>query len=323
MPLRHMPRDEKNLITFVVITLVVAASLVVGYALVATADITRLGALARHTAAPASDSKARICNAVPPDYPGCSVGQVEDLAKGDATEWFKKKRYGVANSVLEQTNLTSNQIAQVEAAMRAEVRDVLQRMAGKSVRRGNAESKRVWTTGFRGQTYTINTFPYGDYVDKIMHGDSESGFNACWIAGRQVVGEFMYNMCLQGNIPQTWTYWQNWADAADDPGSSASLPCAKEVVIGAASGSATGAIASIWSGPGMAAGAGIGGVSVGGGALVGCAVGHLGDWFGWWDYPKWRDATKAQRRAMIGRFRNELAASTPVIKPSDGAWAAR
>jgi hypothetical protein len=243
----------------------------------------------------------RACNATPPEYPGCSVAQVEAIAKGDSTEWFKKKRFGVtANNVLSGTDLTNNQIDRVMDAFAADVKDELQRLSAQAKAKGTIETRRAFTTGFRGNTYTVANFPYITYTNKVFHGDPDSGYNACWLPGTRTDG-FAYQWCLRINIPQSWSYWGDFVDESDNAGSSMRLPCGKEVVLGAVGGATTGGVASIWTGPGAAAGAGIGGASGGAGGLAVCAVGHLGDLVGWWSYPKWHHATDAQRDRMMSR----------------------
>lgn len=214
-----------------------------------------------------------ICNPNPPDYAGCTMEQVKAIAHDNDRDWFNHHRFGQSANVL--SKLTANQKDRVEAAMRAEVRDNLQKDRAQSMTAtATADELSKWTTNWRGNSYTVDGFPYGRYVDVWERGTTDYG--GCTANMRDFQNLFAYSWCEDGNTPD-WSYWQLFADTVDNPGTQTELVCAKEIVVGASTGATAGAIASIWTGPGAAAAAGIGGISGGGAGLVGCAVDHLWD----------------------------------------------
>jgi hypothetical protein len=274
---------------------------VLGLVLVAAMAISSKGAITTGFVDPGTTrarAMKRVCNATPPDYPGCSVEQVESIAQSNSDDWFEHKRFGVtANNVLNKTDLTANQKDRVMDVFADDIRERLVQMRAAATKRG--VSKRTWTTSWRGDVYTVDSFPYKRFSNSTFAGDDVSDGDSCFFDIRARAG-YAYNWCTGQTIPAAFSpFWEGYIDETNDPGPSTTIPCSKEVVIGLSGGAATGAVASIWTGPGVAAGAGIGGVSTGTGALVGCAVGHLGDLLGWWKYPKWEKASPAERQAMF------------------------
>jgi hypothetical protein len=272
-----------------------------GVALVAAIAISAKGAITPRSGDPVSNGARvtkRVCNATPPDYPGCSPAQVEAIAKSNSDNWFRHKRFGVtANNVLNKTNLTANQKDRVMDVFADDIRERLVQMREAATTRGVA--KRAWTTSWRGDAYTVDSFPYKRFSNSSFAGDGASDGDACFFDIRARAG-YAYNWCTGQAIPEAFSpFWEGYIDETNDHGPSTSIPCSKEVVIGLTAGATAGAVASIWTGPGVAAGAGIGGASAGAGALAGCAVGHLGDLLGWWSFPKWKAASPAQRETMF------------------------
>jgi hypothetical protein len=274
---------------------------VLGLALVAAIAISAKGAVRSGFDNPVGNEDPparRICNATPPDYPGCSPAQVEAIAKANADNWFKHRRFGITpTNVLNKTKLTAGQKDRVMDVFAEDVRERLVQMRATATK-GDL-TKRAWTTSWRGNDYTVESFPYKRFSNSSFSGDEASDGDACFFDIRARAG-YAYNWCTGQAVPEAFSpFWEGYIDETNDPGPSTSIPCGKEVVLGLTGGATAGAVASIWTGPGVAAGAGIGGVSTGAGALASCAVGHLGDLLGWWHYPKWKAASPSDREAML------------------------
>jgi hypothetical protein len=213
-----------------------------------------------------------ICNATPPDYPGCTQAQVKAIAHDNGIDWFNHRRFGQTNIL---RNLTANQKDTVEAAMKKEIRDDLQQDRSQALSATATDDQlSKWRTDWRGNSYTIDTFPYARYISVWENGTSD--YQSCMANKSTYENLYAYSWCKDTGA-KDWTFWANFAQSVDNDGSQLNMVCAKEIVVGAAGGATAGAIASIWTGPGTAAAAGIGGLAGGGGGLVGCAVDHLWD----------------------------------------------
>jgi hypothetical protein len=219
------------------------------------------------------DRAFAICSG-PPDYAGCNKAQVESIAKNHRKAWFKHHEFGRTNDVLGA--LSSAHASRVKAATRLDLRQGLRQKARHQSKA--ASTTAVFTTGWRGRTYSVRSFPYHRYVNLMFN---PPGHPSCWANG--AYSDYAYRWCAQQGVPTGWDYWLRYARTVSRPGPQEHMVCGKEIVIGATGGAATGAVAGIWTGPGAGLGAAIGALSTGFGVGVGCAVNHLGKQAGWWN----------------------------------------
>ena len=134
--------------------------------------------------------------------------------------------------------------------------------------------KRAWTTQWRGDSYTVASFPYVRYVNVWFSGTDD--YDGC-ITNNDTFGDFFANQWCGPTAVKGWPFWENYSDTVDDNGTQLNLVCGKEVIIGAAAAGAGFAVASIWTGPGAVAAAGIGAASGATEELIRCGLNHLWD----------------------------------------------
>lgn len=257
-----------------------------------------------------AETVEKICNPDPPDYPGCSVAQVNAIAKGDADTWYRRIRFGQTADVLNAAGLTAAQQERVRAALRGALVDHFRASANRAVARGRADSTKVWTTNWRGVDYPIQQFPYKRYLDYTLEGGGRgSDYGACWVGHRtsfyDVAWAFQY--CKANLIPSSWEdYWKPMTEELDKPSDNIDLPCKKEIIMGAAMGAAGGGWVGLAGGP---AGVFLGAVNgAEEGTVVGiaaCAIGNLGEAWGWWDYSAKKSSAKTLIAARPQRLRND------------------
>ena len=227
----------------------------------------------------AVDAKA-VCSPNPPDYPGCTVAQVESIAKNDTANWVEKRRFGQVDNVLTAAGLSGTLKDRVIDAFRQDVKQGLldKRAAAQSVGKIDAasasegdyfDSAGVWHTMWRGNSYTVDSFPYVDYVGKTFN----AGYPNCYYS--RSPGVYAYNYCKASNTPQEAAYWKSVASYLEQPRGQMMTFCEKEVLL------ATGAagIGAFWTGPGVLAGL-LAGMT--GSAFI-CYGNQLGKASGWWN----------------------------------------
>lgn len=220
-----------------------------------------------------------VCNASPPDYPGCTIAQVDSIAKNDRDTWIEKRRFGKTNDILAAAGLTTAQRQKVIAATQTEIKQTLIEMRQKAVGQGiaadnpNDESfvNGVWHTSWRGNSYTVDSFPIVKYVGQLYNNPNSADSN-CY-AQRYTV-TYAYGWCGPANVPEGWdNYWGAVAAGLEAYGSAIKINCGWEVIVGTAIGFGTG----VFTGPGVGVSTLIGGT----GAFVTCAGNQLGKARGW------------------------------------------
>jgi hypothetical protein len=266
-----MTKQKRGILFIVIVSFVVSVS-------VAFVD-TR----ARGQTVPSSDSSARrICNPDPPDYPGCTKAQVRAIAENNTEDWVLHLRFGKTDNVLNAAGLTDAQIDNVKTETRQNLRAILNRDASRAVAMGKVASKRVWTTVWRGNTYTVDSFPYVVWVNTMFQGNDSDGYQACFDDVGNTTNGWAYLECDNSSVPDGWDqYWKGYYNWVNNPGAQGDTVCQREIFVGMTSGAVTGGIGGALTGPGAAVGTLAGTLAGIGGGLTACAANALADQWGW------------------------------------------
>jgi hypothetical protein len=240
--------------------------------------------------APVTPTK-RICNPTPPDYPSCNKEQVRNLAKNNTEDWWSNRRFGKTNNVLNSTNLTNAQIDKVIQATRDNLRAILNKDAAMAVARGKVSSKAAWTTSWRQNTYTLDSFPVAAWVNQMFEGCTQTGtgtfcpgdLDACYDDIGNTTSGWAYLECTPSGVPNSWdNYWQSYTNWVNNPGGQGDTVCKREIFVGALVGAGVQGSRAVFGGPGAMLGAALGGAATGTvGGLITCAAQALADQWNW------------------------------------------
>lgn len=150
---------------------------------------------------------------------------------------------------------------------------------------------KVWTTNWRGESYTLASFPVKRYVRDALEGNGGDNYGACWVGNRAstdgatMMSDFYWAMqyCRALAVPPGWdSYWQPVVEKLNEPGGGR-FDCNKEVVLGATGGGVTSGLMGLVFGPGAVPARAMGAIAGGTGAGATCIVDNLGVGWGWWD----------------------------------------
>jgi hypothetical protein len=216
------------------------------------------------------------------DYPGCTKAQVRAIARADLDGWLKRTWLGSVDNVLNATDLTAAQQDRVWTDTRDNLKKILQHDAAKAVATGKVASMKAWTTDWRGNTYTLDSFPYKIWTDQFFSGcDGQyamgtcfgsQSFQTCFDDVPNTTNGWAYLECGRTSLPDGWDgYWKGYAQWLEQGGPQGDTVCQREIFEGFVAGAL-----GLFAGP-LAAG-----LAFVGAGPVQCAVKILEDK---WDMP--------------------------------------